>query len=139
MASPISLPAPTLADLLNLITPAEEALLFDHPDPYSLQSLTDNDDETEDEDREMPTITQDANATRLDIESFVDLGNKALIARYQGVKDAGAANTSTATPVAGMSTQSSTPWGGYIKIVGPAFILSLRLGLLGLYSFFYTK
>ncbi|KAF7972139.1 hypothetical protein HWV62_18874, partial [Athelia sp. TMB] len=73
--------------------------------PYGL-----DDDKTEDEDGETPTIIRDANATRLDIESLVDLGNRALIARYQGFKDIGAVNTSTAAPVAGTSTQSPTPW-----------------------------
>lgn len=104
-ATVIQLPAPTLADLLNPVTPTEEALLFDHPDLHGLQFLTDDGDEDEPDSEEPPVVTRESDAPRLQIDLLVDLSKKALVDRYNGVKKATAA-----APLNEMSTDSSAPW-----------------------------
>lgn len=109
-AAVIQLPAPTLADLLNPVTPTEEALLFDHPDPYGLQFLVDDDGDEEDglDGEEPPIVTRESDAPHLQIDLLIDLSNKALIDRYSGIKKA--VPSATAAPMNEMSTDSSVPW-----------------------------
>ncbi|KAF7982537.1 hypothetical protein HWV62_28166 [Athelia sp. TMB] len=118
-ATAIQLPAPTLTDLLNPLTPQEEALMFDHPDPYGLEFLNDDDEEEEDvlDDGDIPMTTREAGAPRLEIDMLVDLSNKALVDRYNGVKKA--TPNAAATPASNETSTNSAPWVDRSKSWGP--------------------
>ncbi|KAJ7580733.1 hypothetical protein C8J56DRAFT_960734 [Mycena floridula] len=98
----VELSTPTLADLLNPVIDDEE-LLFNHPDPYNIAGMGDEDDNEDDD--SPPVIIRRVGGTRLDIELYVDLTNKKLQNRYDGkveaVKVSSAGNS---------ATKSAGPW-----------------------------
>jgi hypothetical protein len=77
---------PTLDDLLNPATDDEE-FLFNHPDPYDIAGLGDEEDE------EDTASFVHRGASRLDIDKFINLSNKKLQNRYDGKAEEVAAGT----------------------------------------------
>lgn len=93
--------------------------MFDHPDPYGLEFLNDDDEEEEDvlDDGDIPMTTREAGAPRLEIDMLVDLSNKALVDRYNGVKKA--TPNAAATPASNETSTNSAPWVDRSKSWGP--------------------
>lgn len=114
-SSVIHLPAPTLKDLLNPTT-ADENLLFNHPDPYGAELLSDG--EESDDDSESPAdtppliVTRGESLLRLEIDTLVDLTNAKLLARYSESKDAGKGKGKSKGKAAPDVVPVDAPWVG---------------------------
>jgi hypothetical protein len=99
--SVVTLPTPKLSDLLNPLLPEidSDTTLFDNPDPYELDKVSDPL-----EDPEMPQIIRGGKT--LDIEQYVDLRNLKLQRRYKPLDH----DNDISEPEAPKPVKKVTPW-----------------------------
>lgn len=86
----ITLPAPTLQDLLNPESSDEDLADID---PYGAAFLDDGDS---DDENDTPVITRSGNIERLEIDSIINLAEPKLIARFDEPSTSSAPKASTA-------------------------------------------
>ena len=103
-ATTITLPAPSLQDLLNP-DPANDDSLFEN-DPYGAAFLEDDECEAPDD---MPVISRSSTLERLEIDSIINLAEPKLIARFN--ENSSAATIKSKAPAAAqLSQKTSQKW-----------------------------
>jgi hypothetical protein len=101
-ATSITLPAPTLQDLLNPESANDDSIV--DTDPYGAAFL--EDDECEDEDDTL-VITRSGALDRLEIDSIINLAEPKLIARFD---ERSSASLTTKAPATQVSQKTSQKW-----------------------------
>ena len=102
-ATSITLPAPSLKDLLNPDPANDDSIL--ETDPYGAAFL--EDDDREDDEDDTPVITRSSSLERLEIDSIINLAEPKLIARFNERSSASIKGKAPATQV---SQKTSQKW-----------------------------